>query len=137
MLRYPNQGEDMEAAISANMEDYLETIHLLERDQGNVRVKDIADRMNISRASVSGAVKSLEKQGLVSHPRYDLISLTSRGARLAEQIYEKHLTLMKFLQEILGLDKETAEKDACRIEHNISLRTFKRLKAFVEESVNP
>ncbi|NQT24229.1 metal-dependent transcriptional regulator [candidate division KSB1 bacterium] len=127
----------MEAVISANMEDYLETIHLIEQDQGNARVKDIADKMNISRASVSGAMKNLEKQGLVSHPRYDLISLTSKGDKIAKQIYARHVTLMKFLQDVLGLDKETAEKDACRIEHNISPRTFKRLKVFVEESMNP
>ena len=126
----------MEGAISANMEDYLETIHLLEQDRGNVRIKDIADRMNISRASASGAVKTLEKQGLVSHPRYDLITLTLEGARLAEQIYARHRVILQFLQDILGLDRDTAEKDACRIEHNISPSTFNRLKLFVEESVN-
>lgn len=125
----------MDAAISSNMEDYLETIHLLEQNQGNVRVKDIADRMCISSASVSGAVKTLVKQGLVSHPRYDLITLTLKGARLAEQIYARHRILTRFLQDILGLDAATAEKDACRLEHNISPQTFQRLKAFVEESV--
>lgn len=127
----------MDAGISSNMEDYLETIHLLERDRGNVRVKDIAARMRLSSASVSVAVKALEKQGLVLHPRYDLITLTLKGSKLAERIYERHLTLMKFLQDVLGVDRETAEKDACRIEHNISPRTFKRLKAFMEESVHP
>jgi len=136
LLRDPNPEAVMEAVISANMEDYLETIHLLEQDQGNVRVKDIADKMNISRASVSGAVKNLEKQGLVSHPRYDLITLTLKGATHAEQIYARHRVILIFLREILNLDEETAEKDACRIEHNISPRTFKRLKAFVEESTN-
>ena len=136
MLSAPNSEAEMEVAISSNMEDYLETIHILEQDNGHVRVKDIADRMSISRASASGAVKTLEKQGLVSHPRYDLITLTLEGARLAEQIYAKHLVILQFLQEVLGLDKETAEKDACRIEHNISSSTFNRLKRFVEESVN-
>jgi DtxR family Mn-dependent transcriptional regulator len=126
----------MESTISSNMEDYLETIHLIEAQQGTVRVKDIADRMNVSPASVSGAIKSLETQGLVSHPRYDLISLTDEGGVIARRVYERHRIILQFLKEILKLDHDTAEKDACRIEHIISPLTFKRLKTFVEESMN-
>ena len=126
----------MSSRISANMEDYLETIHLLGEELGNVRVKDIADRMQISRASVSGAVKSLENQGLVSHPRYDLIFLTDEGGEIARRVYARHQIILKFLKDILKLDHDTAEKDACRIEHNISPKTFKSLRRFVSSKEN-
>jgi len=124
----------MTPKITANMEDYLETIHLIEAEQGSVRVKDIAGRMCISCASVSEAVKSLDRQGLVSHPRYDLISLTERGAEIARRIYERHRIIRRFLRDVLLLDAETAEEDACRIEHSMSPKTVDRLREFLEAS---
>jgi DtxR family Mn-dependent transcriptional regulator len=116
------------------MEDYLEVIHCLENEQGYVRVKDIAGKMEITMPSVSGAVKNLEKQGLVAHPRYDLVGLTPKGTKIAKDIYHRHQVIKDFLYNVLGLDKEIAEKDACRIEHNISPETLNRLIKFLDES---
>jgi DtxR family Mn-dependent transcriptional regulator len=124
----------MNDKLSPNMEDYLESIYLLELESGNVRVKDIAKRMDITMPSVSGAVKNLEKQGLVCHSRYDLVSLTMKGNRIAEEIYHRHHILKDFLSQILGLRPEIAEKDACAIEHNISPETMKSLVRFLEKS---
>jgi len=121
----------MDPSVSRSMEDYLETIHILDVEQGVVRVKDIADRMRISRASVSGAMNHLEKQGLVSHPRYDRIVLTESGADLAVSIYAKHRIIRHFLSEVLGLNDAVAERDACRIEHSIGPETFQSMKRFL------
>ena len=121
----------MDRPISPNMEDYLETIHRLEIERGNVRVKDIALRMRISQASVSGAMNNLEKQGLVSHPRYDLIRLTAAGIGRAEKIYERHRIIKHFLKDVLGLAEDVADRDACRIEHNIGPETFLSMKRFI------
>ena len=126
----------MDRPISPSMEDYLETIHLLGIERGNVRVKDIAIRMRISRASVSGAMNHLEKQGLVSHPRYNGVRLTAEGIGRAEAIYERHRIIRHFLKDILGLAEDVADRDACRIEHNIGPETFLRMKRFVGKHLN-
>jgi len=127
----------MDRPVSRNMEDYLETIHILEVERGVVRVKDIADRMRISRASVSGAVNHLEKQGLVSHRRYDLVRLTESGVGLAAGVYERHRTIRHFLSHVLGLNETVAEQDACRIEHSISPETFRSMKRFLMKHLKP
>jgi DtxR family Mn-dependent transcriptional regulator len=114
------------------MEDYLEAIHRVKTERGSARVKDIADLLAISKPSVSGAMKTLEKQGLVSHCRYDLVDLTPEGLRLAENVYRRHRILRRFLTEVLGLDGETAETDACRMEHGVSQATLEGLARFVE-----
>ncbi|MBN2104501.1 metal-dependent transcriptional regulator [bacterium] len=124
----------MSSQMSSNIEDYLETIHLLNEENGGVRVKDIASALNITMPSVSGAIKRMVKQGLVSHPRYDLIVLTPKGASLAKEIYTRHRVIKKFLQEILELDPRVAEKDACRMEHIISRETLTGLKKLLEEN---
>lgn len=123
----------MDMGLSPNMENYLETIYLLEMEQGNVRIKDIAKMMDITMPSVSSAIKNLEKQGLVSHPRYDLVALTPQGALLAEEIYRRHNIIKQFLSQILGLDNEIAEKDACCMEHVISPETLESLSRYMEE----
>jgi DtxR family Mn-dependent transcriptional regulator len=123
--------------LSSHMEDYLESIHVLGMEQGNVRVKDIAERLNISRASVSVAMNHLEKQGLVLHPRYDLVRLTEAGAGLATAVYDRHKTLRTFLKEVLGLREDVAEKDACRIEHHIGPETFRSIKRFMSRRGPP
>jgi DtxR family transcriptional regulator, Mn-dependent transcriptional regulator len=122
----------MPAKISPNMEDYLEAIHRIKVERGSARVKDIADHLEISKPSVTGAMKTLEKQGYVSHSKYDLVELTSNGLRLAKNVYRRHRVLQRFLTEVLGLDGKTAETDACRMEHGVSQATLEGLVRFVE-----
>jgi DtxR family transcriptional regulator, Mn-dependent transcriptional regulator len=122
--------------LSSHMEDYLESIHVLEAEQGSVRVKDIAKRLHISRASVSVAMNHLEKQGLVLHPRYDLVRLTEKGSCLAAGVYERHQIIREFLREVLGLGEDVAEKDACRMEHHIGPETFQSIKRFISKRVH-
>ena len=122
----------MAVKLSPSMEDYLKTIYALDRERGYVRVKDIAEKMDITMPSVSGALKNLEKQDLVYHQRYDLVGITPKGSKVAEDICSRHRVVKNFLSQILGLDAEIAEKDACSMEHAISPETLKSLVRFLE-----
>ena len=114
------------------MEDYLEAVYVLEQDSGYVRIKDIADKLGVTMPSVSAAVKKIEKLGLVSHSKYNLVALTPAGAMAAENIYTRHLVIRSFLKDILGLDEDLAEKEACCIEHVISPETLEGLSRLLE-----
>jgi DtxR family Mn-dependent transcriptional regulator len=125
----------MTSDLSSSIEDYLETILLLsERDQA-VRVTDIAEKLNIAKPSVTAAVNTLKEKGLVTQERYGRVFLTSHGRAHALQIKKRHRILRAFLIEILGVSQETAEKDACLMEHVISPETMQRLIGFLEDSV--
>ena len=119
-------------SLSGSMEDYLEAIHCIGERQAAVRVRDIAKRMEITMPSVTGALKSLERQGLVNHARYDWIDLTPEGKRIAEEVFRRHRVLREFLTLILGIDSKTAERDACGMEHAVSETTLDRLVRFME-----
>ena len=88
--------------------------------------------------SVNGAMKHLEAKGLISHEKYEFIELTEAGICTASSISKNHKTLYRFLKNILGVDAETAEMDACRIEHYLSVATMEKLSDFLEkQSGNP
>jgi len=115
--------------LSAQMEDYLEAIFELCRDQGVARVKDIASRLKVTNPSVVGAVRTLKRKKLVRQEHYGFIRLTDEGQELAQSVLHRHRVLAHFLESILGLDKPTAARDACRIEHAVSPETVRRLRA--------
>jgi len=108
-------------------ENYLETIYLLTEQSKNVRAIDIANELSFSRASVSRALNLLKDKGYINIDN-NLITLTRQGLAKAEGIYARHVHITNFLIKSLGLDKHTAEKDACRIEHIISEKTFNLIK---------
>jgi Mn-dependent DtxR family transcriptional regulator len=112
-------------------EDYLETILLLKRRKGSVRSVDIANELGYSRPSVSRAVGILKKDGSILMADNGEIELTQKGQALAEAVYEKHTSLTEFLMKTAGVDAETAETDACRIEHIISPQTFEGIKTYL------
>lgn len=114
-------------------EDYLETILRLYRKQGYVRSTDIANAMNYTKASISRAVKILKEDGYIYLDPNKMIFLTEKGTQKAVEIYERHEMLTQFLTEVLDIDAETAEHDACHMEHAISDSTFQGLKALLEE----
>ena len=108
-------------------EDYLEAILVLQRKKGMVRSVDVARHMDVSKPSVSHAVATLKDGGFLTMDEDHLLHLTDIGREVAEQIYERH----RFFTERLiaaGVDPETAERDACRIEHVISDESFQCLK---------
>ena len=114
--------------LHASGEDYLEAILVLQKQKGMVRSVDVARHMNVSKPSVCHAVATLKNGGFLTMDDGFFSHLTNIGREVAEQIYEKH----RFFTERLiaaGVDPETAERDACRIEHVISEESFRRLKA--------
>jgi DtxR family Mn-dependent transcriptional regulator len=100
-------------------------------DDGEVRVTDIAARLGVSKPSVLTALKTLEEQGLLEHERYRTVSLTKKGVQQAAEIRERHSFLTTFLQDLVGVSPETAEKDACKMEHLLSEETLKKMKALM------
>ncbi len=111
-------------------EDYLETILLLMKKTGNVRSIDIANELNYSKPSVSRAVGILKTNGYITVDSNGYIAFTGEGLRLAESIYERHTTIKKFFVDVLGVSEETAEQDACKIEHILSDESYEKLKNF-------
>ena len=117
--------------LHASGEDYLEAILILQKEKGMVRSVDVARHMDVSKPSVCHAVATLKDGGFLTMDADYFLHLTDIGREVAEQIYEKH----RFFTERLiaaGVDPETAEQDACRIEHVISEESFRRLKAAME-----
>ena len=113
--------------IHASGEDYLETILILHREMGMVRSVDVARHMDVSKPSVCHAVAVLQEGGFLAVDGDHFLHLTEQGRIIAEKIYERHRFFTDCLIEA-GVDPETAEADACRIEHVISDETFRRLK---------
>ena len=118
-------------SMHESAEMYLETIYTLSLNSTCVRSIDVAEALNYSRPSVSRAVGLLKKDGYLLMDREGFLTLTEEGRALAERIYERHTVLTAAL-EALGVDKETAAEDACKIEHDISDRTFDAIKAHMK-----
>ena len=118
--------------IQASAEDYLEAILVLQERNGRVRAVDIANHMHFAKPTISIIIKQFRDNGYVSVDGDRCIHLTEKGAEIANRIHERHTILSKVLMAI-GVDKETAFADACKIEHNISETTFECIKAFYEK----
>lgn len=113
--------------IKESAENYLETIHVLGKRLPHVRSIDIATELGFSKPSVSVAMKNLRQNGYVKVDEDGFITLTAAGLEVAETMYERHTMLSNWLM-YLGVDRETAQEDACRIEHVISAASFKAMK---------
>lgn len=101
-------------------EMYLETIYLLEQHHGHAHGVHIAEKLNVSKASVTKAVKNLKIEGFINHESYGTITLTERGKELSESIYMKHKLISRFLIDSLGVSNSVAAANACKMEHIIS-----------------
>ncbi len=117
-------------------EDYLETIYMLSLDQQEVRSIDVARHLGYSKPSVSVAMKRLRENGYVTMDDNSFLSLTEKGMEIARRVYERHEVITKYLVGI-GIDPETAQKDACRVEHVISEVTFQKLKELANAPAGP
>ncbi len=111
-------------------EDYLETILILKKRNGNVRSIDIAREMDLSKPSVSRAVGILKNKGFIVVDEDGAIHFTDEGSKIAKRIYDRHRVLTEALMS-LGVDEKTASEDACRIEHDISEKSFNKIKAHI------
>ena len=111
-------------------EDYLKAILILQEQNGSVRSVDIAERLHFSKPSVSKAMKLLQEGGFLHMDRNKFLHLTPLGKTVAESVFERHSVLVEALLAI-GVAVETAEKDACEVEHAISEETFIKVKTFL------
>ena len=114
-------------------EDYLEAILVQEikHDSPCVRSTDIARHLGVSKPSVSRAMSNLKAAGYIEMESYGEVRLSVKGRAVAEEVYERHRMLTRFLRDILGVDSAIAEHDACLIEHDISSESMKCLTDFI------
>lgn len=114
--------------MTKSLEDYLETVGNLAQNGGIPRVKDIATILCLSKPSVHIALHLLEDQGMIEHEPYKDIIITEKGKIKYAEIKHKHDMLSSFLQNILGVSEENAEKDACLMEHILSDETLEKIE---------
>ena len=118
-------------AVSEAIENYLETIYILSRQQNEVHAIDICSYLSYSRPTVSIVLRQMRESGLVTVNEENHIFLTEEGLKIAEHMYERHELLTNMLIT-LGVRRETALHDACKIEHDLSDETFEAIKRHLQ-----
>lgn len=122
--------------LTASTEDYLEAIAALNEQGKKVTVTGISEALGVKKPSVTEALKRLVKAELVVHEKYGDIALTAEGARIGWEIYGRHKTLRLFFIDILDIDPETANQDACHVEHWLSPASMERMVMFLDFVIN-
>ena len=118
--------------LSHSLEDYLEAIvDLTGGPNEPIRAVDVATKLNVSKASVSKAVTNLKEKGYAVQPYYGDITLTEEGYEYGSTIWRRHNLLFRFMTEAIGIDSETANYEACQIEHGISAESFKKWEEYL------
>jgi DtxR family Mn-dependent transcriptional regulator len=112
-------------------EDYLEAIDSIVAERGRTRAKDISEYLKVSPSTATEMLQKLDCEGYINHEKYKGVTLTKKGLRVAHETRRKHEVLREFL-EILGIDEDLADEDACRMEHILNPKTLERLTRFVE-----
>ncbi len=134
MLGAPNSASQNEERgmenLSASLEDYLEVVYnSICRDE-SVKAVDIARELNVSRASVSEALNKLSNKGLINYGRYQTITITDMGTKLAQDVVKRHSSLSSFFEDVLGASSKESDENACRIEHIISAELLDRIRLY-------
>ncbi len=120
----------MAPALSSSLEDYLEAIHLLTAHGASARGRDIAERLQVRRPSVTLALRALSARGLVNYAPYDRVTLTAKGRTAARDISRRHEALRRFFVKVLEVEEREAEQVACKMEHALSPAIRRRLTEF-------
>ena len=118
--------------LTFTMENYLEAIYELSSQGTGARVSDIAERLNVTKASTNSAMSTLSEKGLIVNEKYREVFLTPEGLRLAELTSKKHHVIHQFLTRILKVDSSIAETDACAIEHVISSDSVAAMQKYIQ-----
>ncbi|NVM25949.1 MAG: metal-dependent transcriptional regulator [Desulfobacterales bacterium] len=118
--------------LTPTMEDYLEGIYNLSQEKRVVRVKDIAKKLRVKMPTVTSMLKTLSEKGMIDHEKYEDLELTGKGSDIGSQIDQRHQTLRRFLIDILQIDHDQADEDACKMEHAVSPATLERIVDFME-----
>ena len=119
--------------MSKSSEEYLKTMYILKQQNGNVRVTDIAQKMNCTKPSVNKAIYNLKDEGLLNYESYGTIELTDSGENLAKKILEAYDIVYVFLKDVLNLEEDDAKKEAERIKLAITDKTINKLAKYVHK----
>ena len=122
--------------VSKSQEEYIKAMYVLKRQTGQIRVTDIANKMNISKASVNKAVKNLKEEGMLEYETYGSIELTKTGEELAKKILEAYDIGVLFFRDVLGIDEEKAVTEADNLKTAISDAAFNQLARYVHKELN-
>ena len=122
----------MNMTIHKSAEDYLEAMLMLKQERGYIRSIDVAEKLGVTKPSVSYATKRLRESGYISFDPSGMILLLPPGLEIAERMYERHLLLTELLIG-LGVDPEIAREDACKIEHDLSVESFDAIRRHAKE----
>lgn len=133
MLTKANKGDNM---ISKSLEEYLKTMYILKKQKGNIRVTDIAEKMEFSKASVNKAIKNLKEYDLVNYETYGTLELTEKGIDLAKKIIEAYDIFYLFFKDVLGIDEKTSQIEAEKIKLIMSDDTINKLAKYVYKTLN-
>ena len=120
-------------AHNESMEMYLETVYILERNEGHAHVADIAKKLEVSKPSVTKAMKSLKEKGLINKEPYGSITLTVKGLELSKKIFIRHELITRFLECSLGLSPTEASENACKMEHVISDAMMTSIESYLDK----
>ena len=118
--------------LSASLEDYLETIAHIITEKKVARAKEIAANLNVSRSSVTEALRSLSKKGLINYAPYEVITMTKRGEIVSADIILRHRALQVFFIKVLAIDPQIADEGACKVEHAAPREIIDRMINFVK-----
>ena len=121
--------------ISKSLEEYLMTMYVIKMKKNDVRVTDIANKMNYSKPSVNKALYNLKDNGLIEYESYGKIVLTNEGEELAKKLLEAYDIVFIFLKEVLGLDEETAKNDAEKMKSSLSDKSLNELAKYVHKEL--
>ena len=122
----------MSAVMTQSLEDYVEAIFLLIKDEKGACARDVARMLGVKMPSVVKAIHELKKLELVVQQPYGPIELTTKGKRVAKLVHNRHTLLRSFLMK-LGVSRKTADKDACMMEHILSAETLDKIRYFTDE----
>lgn len=119
--------------ISRALEEYLKTMYVLKKQNGNIRVTDVANKMKCTKPSVNKAINNLKEEKLVNYETYGTIELTEKGEDLARKILEAYDIVYVFLKEVLNLDSESTQSEAEKIKSSITDDTINKLAKYVHQ----
>lgn len=120
-----------EKPLTPAMEDYLEAIFELDQEKKVVRVKDIAKRLNVRMPTVTSMLKTLSKRKFVHYEKYEYVELTAEGSDVGREMQRRHEILFQFLTDILKIETDVADAEACKMEHTLSEATLASLTDFM------
>ena len=132
MIVYKDMNNISKNPITPTMEDYLEAIYNLAKEKRSVRVRDIAKKLEVKMPTVTNMLKTLSEKGLIDYEKYEYLELTEKGSDVGSNIDKRHQILRTFLADILKIDFNQADEDACKMEHAVSPSTIEAFVDFME-----